>query len=110
MRCDLCPVPLDRYCPGEGAGNVVCHRPEYRESFARLASVSSVQEPEPRLIRAVSRLRRSGDRGVGDTVHRLLGPLGGRVIERWHERVLGRSCGCQDRRERLNAIFPYGRS
>lgn len=65
--------------------------------------------PWPRIVLAVTRLRRPGDRGVGDTVHRLLEPLGGRVFERWYERVMGRPCGCQDRLTRLNAEFPYDR-
>lgn len=48
------------------------------------------------------------DKGVGDTVHRLISGSGGDVIKRWLY-DLGIECGCDDRQAWLNARFPYNR-
>lgn len=60
----------------------------------------------PRLARLVHRRRRPGERGVGDTIERLLGASGER-FKVWFKRITGYDCGCDDRRDKLNASYPY---
>lgn len=45
------------------------------------------------------------DTGVGDTVHRMLGQKG-EAFKAWAER-LGIPCGCDERRQEWNRLFPY---
>lgn len=53
--------------------------------------------------------RQDGERGVGDTLERLLGE-GGRAFKRlWKATFeqVGLGCGCDGRRERWNTRYPY---
>ena len=47
-------------------------------------------------------LRAGTDRGVGDTVHRILGPVGA-----WYMRLRAGKCGCADRQLRWNLRYRY---
>lgn len=47
------------------------------------------------------------DRGVGDTLARVIGPIGGDAYKKWFLEVFGKSCGCQERQDKLNEMFPY---
>ena len=60
----------------------------------------------PVWARFIARRAEAGERGIGDTVARLLGGAG-KGFEAWFERVFGKSCGCGQRKARLNARFPY---
>jgi len=53
----------------------------------------------------ISRKREIGERGVGDTFHRLAGRVGTAYERLWIR--LGSSCNCQDRRARWNRMFRY---
>jgi hypothetical protein len=61
----------------------------------------------PLAARAIAKLARAQDRGVGDTIARIIDPMGGKLYKRWHKRLMGRPCGCNDEQARLNAIYPY---
>ncbi len=84
----------------------------------------------PRLARWVASLRRDGESGVGDTVHRLLAPTGAEAVAaRWPKlanragfiimrmlgpnidsavvHLMGKTCGCADRKAKLNATYRY---
>ena len=61
----------------------------------------------PRLVRLVSRYRAEGDRGVGDTLERLLAKVGGRRFKHLMQ-LINLPCGCEDRQKWLNVRFPYG--
>ena len=51
---------------------------------------------------------RPPDRGVGDTVERVLRVTGIGRLAKWLIRALtGKPCGCGQRRERLNHLVPY---
>jgi hypothetical protein len=51
---------------------------------------------------------RPPDRGVGDTVERVLRVTGTGPVAKWLIRALtGKPCGCGRRRERLNHLLPY---
>ncbi len=45
--------------------------------------------------------------GLGDMIGRALAAVG--VTPEWVEKLLGRPCGCQERREKLNAISSWAR-
>jgi len=64
------------------------------------------QKQDSRLIGWVKLFRKPEDRGVGDTVERLLAVAGGRKIKRILERV-GINCGCTDRQRVLNQQHAY---
>jgi hypothetical protein len=68
--------------------------------------VGPAKSPWPRLARWIARRRQPGDRGVGDTLARILAPLGGDTFKRWTQRI-GAECGCAARQAELNRRFPY---
>jgi hypothetical protein len=43
-------------------------------------------------------------KGLGDTVEQVLEATGIAKVAKW---VLGEDCGCKERKERLNKLFPY---
>jgi hypothetical protein len=47
------------------------------------------------------------DRGVGDTVTRTIGRIGGDAFKKWFHALTGHPCGCDTRHERLNARYPF---
>lgn len=51
-------------------------------------------------------LATQADRGLGDVVGRIIGPLGGTAFETWHLKTFGKPCSCGDRRATLNARYP----
>jgi hypothetical protein len=58
-------------------------------------------------IAAVAMFARPGDRGIGDTVARTIGPIGGDLFKEWWKKITGTDCGCGGRQEHLNAAYPY---
>lgn len=61
----------------------------------------------PVRVRLVGRFRREGEKGVGDTLARMLGQVGGEVWKRWYKRLTGQDCACKDRQAKLNAKYRY---
>lgn len=60
----------------------------------------------PRWAKAIAAWGKPGDRGVGDTFHRMVEAIGADNLERlikW----FGIDCGCSGRREQWNALYPY---
>jgi len=43
-------------------------------------------------------------RGLGDTVEKVLEKTGIAKVAKW---ILGEDCGCEERKEKLNKLFPY---
>lgn len=62
----------------------------------------------PILAKTLARMEADGDRGLGDVVERLAAKVGGESFKTWYKRLTGRECGCNSRREALNALFPFG--
>lgn len=64
---------------------------------------------EPRVIKLIKRFAIESDRGVGDTVERLIQQAGGRPLIRLKATLesIGVDCGCTDRRDWLNETWPY---
>lgn len=63
-------------------------------------------KPWPLLIRGIARQRIDTDKGVGDTVERIISKMGGGQFK-WVMDRLGIDCGCGGRQEWLNAVYPY---
>lgn len=76
------------------------------ESESLIAEAPSKATPWPLLIRGIARQRIESDKGVGDTIHRILSKMGGSQFE-WVMKRLGINCGCGDRQEWLNRVYPY---
>jgi hypothetical protein len=49
----------------------------------------------------------AGSNGLGDTVADLAHLTGMDKLANTYEQVSGKSCGCKDRQEKLNLLFPY---
>lgn len=62
----------------------------------------------PILARVIRRLRAPGDRGVGDSLERLI--VGGEWFKTAYKSLLGKDCGCNRRKASLNAKFPYDKT
>jgi len=72
----------------------------------KAAKKAKRERNRPRIVRFVESKRIDSDRGIGDTLERLLASVGGRKYKRllsW----LGASCGCQNRQDWLNKKWPY---
>ena len=60
----------------------------------------------PRLVKWLSRFRKPNDRGMGDTLERLLAAAGGRRFKHMMH-LLHLPCGCENRQAWLNERYPY---
>ena len=49
---------------------------------------------------------RKPDKGLGDTVEKIFKSVGVDKLAKW---ALGEDCGCQERKEVLNRLFPYNK-
>lgn len=59
------------------------------------------------MARTIKLLKQPEDVGVGDTLARVIGPIGGEAYKTWFLDTFGKSCGCTERQEQLNTVFPY---
>jgi hypothetical protein len=50
---------------------------------------------------------KAGSNGLGDTVADLAHLTGVDQLANSYEKITGNSCGCKDRQEKLNLLFPY---
>ena len=74
-------------------------------SIAPLSTTKPSKEwPMP--IKALKMFSKKEDRGIGDTIARVVGPIGGEAYKRWHLREFGKPCGCAERQQRLNQKYP----
>jgi hypothetical protein len=76
---------------------------QYQPASVEQVGVTPWQE---RLVALVSKLRTPEDRGVGDTLERLLAKVGGRKMKHLL-RLANLPCRCDDRQRWLNEKFPY---
>lgn len=60
----------------------------------------------PLILMPLKLLAKEEDRGLGDIVARTVGPIGGEAWKKWHLRVFGRPCGCKERQEDWNLMYP----
>lgn len=71
------------------------------------ALVAVPEGERPLWVGVMSVFRTKGDAGIGDTIDRILGKVGGSVFKRWFKKATGRTCGCGTRAGALNALYPY---
>lgn len=60
----------------------------------------------PHWVKLAAALANDEDAGVGDTIARIVGPLGGNAYKAWRASI-GHPCNCAFRQQRLNNQFPY---
>lgn len=61
----------------------------------------------PLWAKAIKSMAIEADKGVGDTVARVFGVVGGGQFKEWFKKSFGRSCGCSERQESLNKQYQY---
>lgn len=61
----------------------------------------------PAWASTVALLRQPEDAGVGDTIARVIGPIGGDAYKSWYQRIIGKPCGCTERQADWNARYRY---
>lgn len=62
--------------------------------------------PWPLPLQPLKLLAIPSDTGLGDIVERIVGPIGGDAFKAWHLRIFGKPCGCQQRKEAWNQMYP----
>ncbi|MCX7915043.1 MAG: hypothetical protein N3A53_01900 [Verrucomicrobiae bacterium] len=80
---------------------------DYWELRRKYGAKAAVQKRWLWLARLISKLRRPRDRGVGDTIERIIRPVGGQAYKELHRFVTGKPCRCAHRQAKLNSAFPY---
>lgn len=46
------------------------------------------------------------DKGIGDVIARTIGPFGGEAYKKWYELLFQKPCGCAERQDNYNALYP----
>ena len=60
------------------------------------------------VVRIIARKRKPEDKGLGDTLEREIGYLGGNTYKRWYKKLMPNGdCGCARRQIILNIRYPY---
>ncbi len=59
------------------------------------------------MARTLKLFRTPQDTGAGDTIARIIGPIGGEAYKKWFLETFGKTCGCTERQEKINEQFPY---
>jgi hypothetical protein len=60
----------------------------------------------PPILRPIKCFAQPSDRGAGDVIARVIGPIGGEAFKIWYKAMFGKDCGCGHRQEVLNARWP----
>jgi hypothetical protein len=89
------------YCPAGRFGNGEPVEPVPAQSIA------VPRNQWPFVVRVLASRKAEGERGVGDTAKRLLHKMGADGLAWLYEKATGRDCGCGDRQEKLNRLYPY---
>jgi hypothetical protein len=64
-------------------------------------------EEWPAWAQDLANSRQSEDAGLGDTATHQIGDTASKKFQEWFLKILGKSCGCSNRRRWLNDRFPY---
>jgi len=81
--------------------------PVFVKNSVKMTGKSIQLDPFPWWARLLRLLSKRSDRGLGDTLNRLLIFVGGNRYKKWHLQKHGRPCQCNTRQTRLNARFPF---
>ncbi len=60
----------------------------------------------PLWTRALSKLAKPEDRGIGDVVARTIGAENSEAFKKWFKATTGKDCGCTGRQARYNLQYP----
>lgn len=60
----------------------------------------------PMILLPIKAMAKNGDRGAGDIIARVIGPIGGDAFKIWYKKIFGQDCGCGHRQEVLNQRWP----
>jgi hypothetical protein len=74
------------------------------EALCRKYRVETAWPPWALVIKV---LRAEPDMGVGDTVARIIGPIGGDAFKTWYKATFGVACNCATRQAEWNALYRY---
>lgn len=61
----------------------------------------------PRIAKWISKAGKRSDIGLGDTVERIAGAVGGELYKKYYKKLMKEDCGCEGRKAILNTRFPY---
>jgi hypothetical protein len=70
-------------------------------------SAAMPRDEWPSWVNAIAAMKNDSDKGVGDTIQRVVGPVGGDSFKRWFQTIFHKSCGCTERQEAFNNQYPY---
>lgn len=94
----------------EGDFLEVAHSPEFQAAFTATQINALVNPPTwPIWAMALTFFKADSDTGLGDTLARIVGPIGGDAYKAWYLETFGRPCGCEARQEDLNLRYPYSK-
>jgi hypothetical protein len=93
--CDACDLPKPVRLP---------HVPRNPPPLTPIQSISRNQWPLA--VKGIASLAQPADRGIGDIVERMAKLAGGKTLAQWYKDLTGRDCGCADRKDRLNRMYP----
>jgi hypothetical protein len=60
----------------------------------------------PLRFRLLAKLATPQDAGLGDVVERIVGPVGGSAFKKWFKLATRRDCGCNQRIQTWNELYP----
>lgn len=76
------------------------------ETPRRMPPSMAKLRPWPMVLLPLKVLAKPDDRGAGDIIARVIGPIGGDAFKAWYKTLFGRNCGCGHRQEVLNLRWP----
>jgi hypothetical protein len=64
-------------------------------------------EQWPWAFKILHKTRNKEDKGLGDLVSRVIGPIGGDVFKKWWKTIMKTDCNCGARKDFLNERYPF---
>lgn len=61
----------------------------------------------PLWAKSLSLLKTDADKGIGDTIERLIGPMNSAKFKEWYKLTFGKACGCNARKDKWNKEYPF---
>lgn len=81
----------------------------FRNRFTDPPTFAQRGKPSPDwgvMLNVMKLMKKEEDRGLGDIIARVIGPIGGDVFKAWYKKIFGKSCGCSERQDEWNATYP----
>ena len=107
-RCDKCTDP--DWHRQKAEANIAkfpqIHTPVTHNVLPVTSMPSVPRDKLPLAVKGIAMLAKPEDRGVGDIVERMAKIAGGKTLAQWYKELTGKDCGCANRKERLNRMYP----